>query len=159
MRNTAHIRNLSTVLASDGSAAAAGAEAEAEDLAPGALPTPVCGCCRSGSRSWAMARRRRESGSARESWGKPALACASRGARPCRLYTARYGCSVLVSDGDGRARSAEGAQGMPLSGGCVVAELSEPHHQRVLRSSEGPNRAIRYAIMQTNPIPRLTFTV
>jgi hypothetical protein len=32
------------------------------------LPTPVCRCCRSGSRSWAMARRR-ESGRARENLG------------------------------------------------------------------------------------------
>jgi len=70
VRNTAHIRNLSTVLASDGSAAeAAGAGAEDEPLAPAAaLPTPVCRCCRSGSRSWAMARRR-ESGRARENLG------------------------------------------------------------------------------------------
>jgi hypothetical protein len=48
VRNTAHMRNLSTVLASDGSGAAA---------AP--PPPPLC-FRRSGSRSWAMARRRQK---------------------------------------------------------------------------------------------------
>jgi hypothetical protein len=106
VRNTAHIRNLSTVLASDGSGAAAGAEDE--PLAPAAWR------CRSGSRSWAMARGRPEEeegkmeGWRRERiWGRASLLAPTSGARPRRFYTAMVpGAGDAVRDGDELARRA-----------------------------------------------------
>jgi hypothetical protein len=44
--------------------------------------------------------------------GKPPIACASRGARPCRLYTAtRYRCSSPMAMGGRGAPSRRGRAG------------------------------------------------